>query len=361
MGMSERVEEVCWALRDVKWKAQAAWEKKGKLSRGMITFLALVICSIPMFWGLFARMTQALDGVTLEWHVANFSGVRAVILGMIFIFFESAEGTIDKQILKFDGAYDAVLLTGVNDIWEYLFIIGAGMVIIYFIYEINHVAFMQGSDMTLKSIGVPFIKLVCCIAFLNYGKEIVSAFLGLNNLMVDWMDDQSWAFATVTETPDGAGIVDGIEAAVEDMGFFDCIFFIVLMILAMILQWVGGLAISFQAYSRKLEMCLRMAVTPLALGDIYQDGMKSNGVRQFKRILGLCLYGGMMIAIIKFGSGMIIGQVAATFTDGFLSDILVVGAVWGLIKGFLQICIILLAEVGACSLAKQAVMDALGC
>lgn len=243
-----------------------------------------------------------------------------------------------------------------KQIWELLMPLGVGMAIVYFLIEMNHAVFMASNNWTMQTLISPILKFGVCIAVCQYGNRFVSKILGFGN----WFVDKASGF-----DPYSYGLSRSFCEAIKALGFIECCLIFVIGILYVIVGYIISLIFLYKAISYKIEVLIRVAITPIVFGDVW-DGRNSNAVRWLKKLGGLVLYGGCFILIMRIGFAITTGDVikgmlgaeTSDSADG-LGEVIeaMVSDIWGLLKGIVMALVVPIAEIGALSAAKQACME----
>lgn len=243
-----------------------------------------------------------------------------------------------------------------KQIWELLMPLGVGMAIVYFLIEMNHAVFMASNNWTMQTLISPILKFGVCIAVCQYGNRFVSKILGFGN----WFVDKASGFE-----PYSYGLSRSFCEAIKALGFIECCLIFVIGILYVIVGYIISLIFLYKAISYKIEVLIRVAITPIVFGDVW-DGRNSNAVRWLKKLGGLVLYGGCFILIMRIGLAITTGDVIKGMLGAETSDSAettkevieaMVSDIWGLLKGIVMALVVPIAEIGALSAAKQACME----
>lgn len=234
--------------------------------------------------------------------------------------------------------------------YKYFMVIGIGMTIVYFIMEMNKQYALQARDLNIKTVGVPFLKLLASIAVLSQGSKIIGWILSFNNSLV------KYAQTNFTMTGSGKGLADLTDKIPSGDNIVNALSFmnlLVLLIPALICWLIGvivGLVFKYKAYAYKIEVIFRTGIAPIALGDVY-SGENSTAVKFIKRFLALGLYAMAFVVVVNIGASMI----GADFLEGLTS-----GDTWKILGGILNYFVVPFAELGALGVAKQACNEVLG-
>lgn len=243
-----------------------------------------------------------------------------------------------------------------NQLWDVFGVLALGLAIIGFLFELDRALLMSQGNVTMHTFFMPFVKLALCIAFISSGKELVSHALGLNNWLIDAADGISFDITDASNQTETA-ICDGIE----HMQFMQAVLFVVpTMLFCWIASIIPGLVMYYNAIVRKLEIILRVGFSPVAFADIYK-GMDSVAVQWLKKFIALGLYGMGMVVVIKIVADLQAIEIAQAFgTSSGSTGSNIAAFFTGWILPLIKVVVILFAELGACSMIKQASNEALG-
>ena len=231
--------------------------------------------------------------------------------------------------------------------YRYFLVIGIGMTIVYFLMEMNKQYALQARDLNIKTIGVPFLKLLTAIAVLAKGADIISWILSFNNGLITYAKNNF-----ILQSKDLNEVFNGVsgDTLVGGASFMTLIGMLVPALICWLVGIVVGLVFKYKTLTYKMELIFRTGIAPIALGDVY-SGENSTAIKYLKRFLALGLYGMAFVVIVNIGASMIGSGVTGTLTGaGGLEAI----------KVMLQCLIIPFAELGALGIAKQACSEVLG-
>lgn len=231
----------------------------------------------------------------------------------------------------------------IGKVWDYVFIIGLGMTLIYFLLEVNQKLALEGRDLTMKSFFAPFLKLLIAVAVMANGAKVVSWLLTFNNAFVSYVDSN----LKLSPSPNDSGVYDAMRDALLNMDIISK----VIATLPLLLCWGISLALKivwiYKAIAYKLEVVWRVGITPIALADVY-SGQQSHALRYLKNFLVLGIYAASMIILPRIANTLVLDT---TVTTNSLFDIF---------AAFTQMIMAPFAALGALSLAKTAAKEALG-
>lgn len=250
--------------------------------------------------------------------------------------------SIDVRWLLFE---DNSLFSFIDQIWDYVFIIGLGMTLIYFLLEVNQKLALEGRDLTMKSFFAPFLKLLIAVAVMANGAKIVSWLLTLNNAFVSYVNSN----LTLSISPNDSDVAayDAMRDALLNMDIISK----VIAALPLLLCWGITLALQivwiYKAIAYKLEVVWRVGITPIAMADVY-SGQQSHALRYLKNFLVLGIYAASMIILPRIANILVLNTVV---TADNLFDIF---------AAFAQMIMAPFAALGSLSVAKTAAKEALG-
>lgn len=281
-----------------------------------------------------------------------------------------------ENYLKFstDGGINSdVLLTVINTIWGYFSVAGMGIAIIYFLMELNNKMGFENGNITLKTFAMPFAKLCLAIALLQASPTIMSQMLGINDNFVDEMagitfsasdvdinaDSSSSSTSDSGSSGSGTGDSDSSGSSTSDdisdtnVGkLIDSSSFLTLIgiLLPLLLVWMVSMVLNllwmYKALSYKLELIFKISLTPLAIVDCYNTNSTAV-IRWVKSVLGLAIYGGMLMILSKLGA-------LSAVTDAVESE-----TVLDWIVGVVQSLIVMFVALGVSGTVKQVCKEAL--
>lgn len=244
-----------------------------------------------------------------------------------------------------------------NQLWDTFGVLALGLAIIGFLFELDRALLMSHGNVTMQTFFMPFVKFAACIAFISYGKELVSYALGLNNALIDT------AAGLLESDITGSSIDGSVEAAIcegiEDTSFIQAALFMVpTLLFCWLANLIPGIIMYYNAIVRKIEIVLRVGFSPVAFADVYK-GFDSTAVQWLKKFIALGLYGMGMILVMQIAFGLQVTYIATAFSSSDPGTF-AVKQITGFIVPLLQSVAVLFAELGACSMIKQASNEVLG-
>lgn len=198
-------------------------------------------------------------------------------------------------------ASDDIMLTIINMVYESLIILGVGMLIFYFLLDLNKSIFMNGSNVTFQTMITPMLKLGAGYIIIVNGGTLIGYFLSFCNWWTDFCSNTTIDAGADSSATFQAEMVSSVREMIDGMGLVPSIIAFLPIVILFILQLVVAVIFMYKAISWKLELSLRIAMAPISFGDIY-DGKNSNMLRYLKKILSAVLYAGIMLLVIRFGT-----------------------------------------------------------
>lgn len=315
----------------------------------------------------------------------SLSGVKrwfAELSGYVYGFIGSGYGFV-PSLLRFNSDEFGIA----TQLWTYISIIGIGITIIMFLADLDKTMFMMQGNFTWSKFFEPFWKFIVALLIISNGGAIVSWIVGFNNWFINITETLTVSGSFASVPLDSSSMNACIVAMATGMDFWTAIFATLAMFIVFVVGLVPALVMAYNALTRKFEFILRIGFAPIAMADVYK-GMDSTSVRYIKKLLALVFYGGGMVLVLKIGAGLISktlndlfsfmpnlmsgastvagdsigGQIVGTILVDLMvgSGLTVIGQVLVLVIGVLAAIVILFAELGACSMIKQACNDVLG-
>lgn len=247
--------------------------------------------------------------------------------------------------LQIDTATDEFALRTVHRVYHALEFVAILLLIVYFLMDMSRIMVIQGQEFTAKSLAGSLVKLAIGMLIITEGWDLIINILMMNNWLLSLMETSSTGTNETLET------LKRICDMVQSWGIMECIGMIVTLAFVQLGAVAGGLIVTYQAISRKLELYLRGCFAPVAIADCY-EGVHSSGFRYIKKIIAIILWGGAMMIIVELNSSLSTGYMANLFESG-VEGLTSFSALAGLI-------LFPLATGGMCGAAKQICNDALG-
>lgn len=264
--------------------------------------------------------------------------------------------------------------TIVSSIWDAFMFLGICLSVVYFILEINRTWVFEAQNMTYKTVLTPIIKLGISLSVLSKGEWLIGWILQLYNSAISTFADavatEDTMLNLVTTEDEG---VKAIKESFSGWGLFFMLMLLLVLLLVSVINVVLKVVWWYKCILVKLELLVRIMVTPVAIGDIYQ-GRNSNMVRWLKGFLALGLYAGCMIVLPILSASIAMDMFKVNMQAGFLqfvvgeegiapSGIKIVATAgldfFGYIRAMAGIMVSPFVALGAVSIAKQLSKEAL--
>ena len=258
-----------------------------------------------------------------------------------------------QGVNMFTALYDSIkdILTITNEqlvtatkIYNALLPLGYTLVLLYFLLELLEKT--THDQFNLEVFVKMFIKLVFAETIMDYGDELIGGFISIGNwfiLEVKTINGQvTFNPPTYTEQQ--------IKDAVEKLGFIDQIAAWSTCMVIWLITAVTRVTVKVQCWAIKLELILRAALSPIAIADMFSDINRSTGWRYLKKILGVAMQGGALLAIYSIGSVFQTTELVEYVSgDGKIN-----------FDAFIDTFIITFSLIGVTATSKQVINDALG-
>ena len=243
---------------------------------------------------------------------------------------------------------DVFGFTGVKTIWDLIKGFAMGLIMVYFMWEMNSKWAFEGNDLNMKSLAGPFCKVIFAIILFNNAETIATGMTNFYNSCVD----KGAAVAAVT-TPD----MTNLQEQLESLGIMAAVVILLPMLLVVLISYVLKFSFIYKALMIKFEFLFRVGFTPLAMADSF-NGLNSNSMRWIKGFVGYGVYVAAFLLIPNIGMGimdkyMIDVSTAATTGEG-LDFILQV------LERIVMVVAVPFAELGVIGAIKQLSKEAAG-
>lgn len=255
---------------------------------------------------------------------------------------------VSGDSLKFDtGASGTINGTVLTTLFEICASVAMSLTLIYFLIEMNRRFVFEASDTTLKTVFVPFLKLLAALGLISYAKDIAVEAMNIFNSMVDKVSQD---------------VYEDIDAVtLSGLGLIASAFIFLPLLLVWLVSLVVEIAYWYKAIGFKLEFFFRAAVTPIAMADIYND-FSSGSVRWIKGLFAFGLYG-LAFMILPALCNDLVAEIAgvqsvADAAADLESD--TIGNMWNFIKALIGGLLAPIAALGTLSAVKQLTKEAVG-
>lgn len=205
-----------------------------------------------------------------------------------------------------------------------------------------------------------FIKMLIKLGFSEF---LIS---NISTIAVSFMNAGSSFMIQIYEATQ-ASLPGGVDMTLEmtnDMGLFECLAIVVAMLFPFIASFLIQIAVYFMGYSRAIEMILRSMFAPIGCADFVMGGVHSGGMRYIKKMLAICLQGGIMVGIVLASSYFINTIITNAFNNG--GDLHGAGTIIAMLSGTGQFLFLVkyfgvqLAMVGMLGTAKSISQEMVG-
>ena len=251
---------------------------------------------------------------------------------------------------------DNTQLGMISGIWDYFIIVGIGLTLIYFLYEVNNIFIFQQGSFTLKSMLVPFVKLALAIGLMSQAGHIFGMIAGWNNGFADFCE------GLFTESSEATGISVGQQIC-DSLDFWSKIAMLFPLLLSLLVTWLCRLVWVYKAFVYKVELIARLMFGTVAFADVY-SGANSNAMKYLRGTLALVVYGGLLIVLPKMVVTLAVTDFANYQTE--LQNIVAnqsgdaATAIFDIVLGFLKLIVAPVAAIGISGAAKQITKEAFG-
>lgn len=227
--------------------------------------------------------------------------------------------------------------------------IGMGITIILFLTEINQKLAFDGSNMTLKSVLAPLLKLFFALCVMKKGADIVGWCISAGLSLID---ASSLSADTAGLTSNINDYVDSMGDMIDTLGILVLVGLLIPILVAFILGVVCRLIWWYKSIIYKIQVIWQVVVAPVGFADIY-NGLNSGTLRYIKRIIACGVEGMAMLALPALTLELALTTLltAPSGTD-------VINNLLQSLSGFFQLAICPIVALGALSVVKQVTKDA---
>ena len=260
-------------------------------------------------------------------------GIILSVISVVYILFmfptahaaDSIKNTVNEMIQYinngasqniydlFTDTYTDAALTFGTDFMTFCQGIGSVVAIVIMVSKLEESLARGRGDYDALAEGV--IALSICLLVVLYSNDIINIINGLGNLII-----------TAMATHVASGVNTGFAAnpMPAASGTLEAIGLLIKILPVYLLCKIEVLAVKMVAFSIILELGVRRIFFPLAIVDVYGEGMRSSGMRYMKKYLACWVRMALCIAVAYLGNLLIttvnsVGGVAAA--DTFLNQI----------------------------------------
>ena len=243
---------------------------------------------------------------------------------------------IAKTILGVGGGDDTSLLLSditssshqYNGLWQLVrnvydnvvMPVGLSFLLLYFIF-----AFLDIVNKDMSSTNVLFsilIKFLLSYVLMRNSFTLVEYFLQFSNVFALSISNVLNGSVGGTGSVESAAVTEFLNG-LEDLSFMNKIWAWCGLIIPWILCLVANAASYILSISRIVELCIRTMLCPIAVCDIFQNGLEhSNGMKNLKGIFAVCFQSVIMVTIViicNYCTLMSVSHIAQTGVIGFES------------------------------------------
>lgn len=201
----------------------------------------------------------------------------------------------------------------VKNIYDVFMVVGVMLVVIYFLTSMMDRATREGTshEMFFKSLS----ELLIALLLITYGYELMTNFISLGTAFIK--DIQTGMKNSTSSSESVADLIwqqtkeeaDSIKLPGFFMWAYWAAKYMGTFMIPDLATRIGGLFVLIAALSRAVEIVVYSFFFPVAISDVFKNGMSSHGVRYIKKYIAICIQGAVMVAIL----------VASTYLTGVLS------------------------------------------
>ena len=220
----------------------------------------------------------------------------------------SSTAIADSVLISLTDKTNADAWTMINGIYDkYLVPFGLCILMFMFFYALMDKYSVEG--LSFEVVGKMLIKLLLLAGFMETGLTIAKEILDLMALVITQMKADVKDVTTTNAVSKVLTIFFGSDSPSWD-GLFDwilelndCLLPLLMLLVPWLVTLVCEVLIQVVTLTRQVEIFVRAAFLPVALGDSY-NGLSSGAVRYLKSFLAVCLQGAMIIVIVRIADMM---------------------------------------------------------
>lgn len=209
-----------------------------------------------------------------------------------------AENACGNGLLE--GAKNILTGTGIDSVtgimqsgYNIMIGISAALITLYFLMDLIE-QIQRGQGQTPELLLRSFLKVVIAVELIIHGFDL---FITLRQVG----DSLTSSLTSVTSIASGGmNVADQIVPTGEK--WYTYLGLVFQLILPFAFSKIIYLGINVTCYARIIELVVRTVFAPVAIADIFHDGMHSPGVRYIKKYIAVCLQGAVIICILAITS-----------------------------------------------------------
>lgn len=242
---------------------------------------------------------------------------------------------------------------GVNAIWDLITGFAMGLIMVYFMWEMNSKWAFEGNDLNMKSLAGPFCKVIFAIILFNNSSVIAQGMINFYNTCITKGSSTAYKAGAWT---DAAGMETALTEQCESLGIMSAVIILLPMLAVVLISYVLKFSFIYKALMVKFEFLFRVGFTPLAMADSF-NGLNSNSMRWIKGFVGYGVY----VAAFLF-----IPRIGMSITEDFLTKFSLPTGKEGLdfcleiLEQIVLVVAVPFAELGVIGAVKQLSKEAAG-
>lgn len=167
--------------------------------------------------------------------------------------------------------------------------VGYSLLCLYFLIEVmDKVTY---GNLNIEQFFRFFVKFLAGKLFVDNVLNIISGILSFGN---------SLATRIVESDPGGHSIVNmpKLLESVDNLGFFEQFYCFTQFLVPWLAALVAIAIANVISWTRTSEILIRAMLAPIAMPDLFSDGLRSNGFRYLRKFAAVCLQGAAILIIV---------------------------------------------------------------
>lgn len=187
--------------------------------------------------------------------------------------------------------------TDVKVIWDLITGFSMGLIMVYFMWEMNSKWAFEGNDLNMKSLAGPFCKVIFAIILFNNAETIADGMINFYNSCITAVGGSLYKAG---EWADKKTMIDTLTDQCESLGIMAAVVILLPMLAVVLISYVLKFSFVYKALMTKFEFMFRVGFTPLAMADSF-NGLNSNSMRWIKGFVGFGVYAAAFLYVPVIG------------------------------------------------------------
>ena len=184
--------------------------------------------------------------------------------------------------------------------------VGYALVVLYLLIDIMDK--ITQDSFNIEVFLKAFIKAIVAVLIIANGMVILENVIEFGNRVLLSISEGAGS------SEDTVNTVLEWRTKLSDAGFLTLLGYMVCLVFDYVLLFVAQMIIWVCCISRSLELGVRAIFTPIALADVFGEGLKGPGIRYIKKFLAVCLQASIMLTLLLLYQAIINADVSGLGT-----------------------------------------------